>query len=91
LDIVKNGSIVGYETKVKINNSFVNHDKNQLIPIKDELGDILNIMQVSQNIIKNGDLLTTFPTRGMFEDYYEKVKLFISLFIIEFIVLSAIK
>lgn len=76
-DIVKSGSIVDYETRVKINNNFVNHDKNQLIPIKDESGDIFNIMQVSENITKNGDLLTPFPTRGMFEDYYEKVKLFI--------------
>lgn len=75
-DIVKSGNIVEYETRIKINDSFVNHNRNQLIPIKDELGKVFNIMQVSENVTKNGDLLTNFPNRGMFEDYYEKVKLF---------------
>ena len=76
-DLVKSGSIIEYETRTKINDSFINHDKNQLIPIKDELGEIFNIMQVSESVTKNGDLLTNFPTRCMFEDYYEKVKLLI--------------
>lgn len=77
LDTVKNGSIIEYETRVKVDDIFISHHKNQLIPIKDESGEIFNIMQVSENIMKNSDSLTHFPTRGMFEDYYEKVKLFI--------------
>lgn len=76
-DLVKNGESVEYETRVKINNSFLNHDKNQLIPIKDDLGKISNIMQISESVMKNNDLITHFPDRTMFKDYYEKVKLFI--------------
>ena len=76
-DLVKNGESVEYETRVKINNSFLNHDKNQLIPIKDDLGKISNIMQISESVMKNNDLITHFPDRIMFKDYYEKVKLFI--------------
>lgn len=76
-DLVKNGENVEYETRVKINNSFLNHDKNQLIPIKDDLGKISNIMQISESVMKNNDLITHFPDRTMFKDYYEKVKLFI--------------
>ena len=76
-DIVKSGNIIEYETRIKINNRFVNHDRNQLIPIKDELGEIFNIMQVSEDVTKTGDLLTQFPPRSMIEDYYEKAKLFI--------------
>ena len=76
-DLVKNGENVEYETRVKINNSFLNHDKNQLIPIKDDLGKISNIMQISESVMKNNDLITHFPDRIMFKDYYEKVKLFI--------------
>lgn len=76
-DLVKNGENVEYETRVKINNSFLNHDKNQLIPIKDYLGKISNIMQISESVMKNNDLITHFPDRTMFKDYYEKVKLFI--------------
>ena len=76
-DLVKNGENVEYETRVKINNSFLNHNKNQLIPIKDDLGKISNIMQISESVMKNNDLITHFPDRIMFKDYYEKVKLFI--------------
>lgn len=76
-DLVKNGENVEYETRVKINNSFLNHNKNQLIPIKDDLGKISNIMQISESVMKNNDLITHFPDRTMFKDYYEKVKLFI--------------
>lgn len=76
-DLVKNGENVEYETRVKINNSFLNHNKNQLIPIKDDLGNISNIMQISESVMKNNDLITHFPDRTMFKDYYEKVKLFI--------------
>ena len=76
-DLVKNGESVEYETRVKVNNSFLNHDRNQLIPIKDDLGKISNIMQISENVMKNSDLITHFPDRTMFKDYYEKVKLFI--------------
>lgn len=76
-DLVKNGEDVEYETRVKINNSFLNHNKNQLIPIKDDLGKISNIMQISESVMKNNDLITHFPDRTMFKDYYEKVKLFI--------------
>lgn len=76
-DLVKNGESVEYETRVKINNSFLNHDKNQLIPIKDDLDKISNIMQISESVMKNNDLITHFPDRTMFKDYYEKVKLFI--------------
>ena len=76
-DLVKNGESVEYETRVKINNSFLNHNKNQLIPIKDDLGKISNIMQISESVMKNNDLITHFPDRIMFKDYYEKVKLFI--------------
>lgn len=76
-DLVKNGESVKYETRVKINNSFLNHDKNKLIPIKDDLGKISNIMQISESVMKNNDLITHFPDRTMFKDYYEKVKLFI--------------
>ena len=76
-DLVKNGENVEYETRVKINNSFLNHNKNQLIPIKDYLGKISNIMQISESVMKNNDLITHFPDRTMFKDYYEKVKLFI--------------
>ena len=76
-DLVKNGESVEYETRVKINNSFLNHDKNQLIPIKDDLGKISNIIQISESVMKNNDLITHFPDRTMFKDYYEKVKLFI--------------
>lgn len=71
---VKNGNIVEYETRVKVNGKFISHDRNQLIPIKDSLDEVFNIMQVSENVIKNGDLLTNFPSREMFQDYYEKVK-----------------
>ena len=74
---VKSGSKVEYETRVKIDNKFVSHNKNQLIPIKDELGEVLNIMQISENIMNKGDTLTQFPTRYLFEEYYEKVKLHI--------------
>lgn len=71
---VKNGNIVEYETRVKVNGKFISHDRNQLIPLKDSLGEIFNIMQVSENVIKNGDLLTNFPSREMLQGYYEKVK-----------------
>ena len=76
-DLVKNGENVEYETRVKINNSFLNHNKNQLIPIKDDLGKISNIIQISESVMKNNDLITHFPDRTMFKDYYKKVKLFI--------------
>ena len=76
-DLVKNGENVEYETRVKVGNKFLNHDKNQLIPIKDDLGEISNIIQISESVMKNSDLITHFPNRAMFKDYYEKVKLFI--------------
>ena len=34
-------------------------------------------MQISENIMNKGDTLTQFPTRYLFEEYYEKVKLHI--------------
>lgn len=73
-DIVKNGILVEYETRIKSHGRFISHDINQLIPLKDEAGEIFNIMQVSENVTKNSDLLTHFPTRSMFENYYEKIK-----------------
>lgn len=76
-DLVKNGENVEYETRVKVGNKFLNHDKNQLIPIKDDLGEISNIIQISESVMKNSDLITHFPNRAMFKDYYEKVKSFI--------------
>lgn len=76
-NLVKSGKKITYETRIKSKNRFLIHDRNQLIPIKDELGEISNIIQVSESIMKNGDLLTHFPDRAMFKEYYENLKLFI--------------
>lgn len=51
--------------------------KINLFPIKDDLSKISNIMKISESVMKNNDLITHFPDRTMFKDYYEKVKLFI--------------
>ena len=72
---INNG--VEYETRIKINNKFITHDRNALVPIKNEFGQVCNLMQVSENIMRNGDLLTHFPDRAMLKEYYERVKLFI--------------
>ena len=77
-NFVKDKTVIEYETRVKKEDRFINHDRNKLIPIKDELGQILSIMQVSESIMRNGDLLTHFPDRATFKEYYEKSKLFIS-------------
>lgn len=72
---IKDG--VEYETRIKKNNKFINHDRNELVPIRDEFGEVCNVMQVSENVMRNGDLLTNFPDRAMLKEYYERVKLFI--------------
>lgn len=76
-DLIKDKTIMEYETRVKKDYELINHDRNKLIPIKDEFGEILNVMQVSESIMRNGYLLTHFPDRAMFKDYYEKLKLLI--------------
>ena len=75
---VKDRTVIEFETRIKKDYEFINHNRNKLIPIKDEFGKVLSVMQVSESIMRNGDLLTHFPDRAMFKEYYEKLKLFIS-------------
>lgn len=64
------GEEVNYETRFQEKGIFIGHDKNRMIPIRNKEGVILNYMQVSEDLLSIGDVLTHFPTRSMFEDYY---------------------
>ena len=68
------GRIVQYETRVKSKDMILSHDKNYLIPIMDQRSEIVNIMQVSEDLMKQNDALTRVPNRGMFEHYYNEQK-----------------
>ena len=68
---IEKGEKVNYETRVKIDGRFIGHDKNTMIPIKDREGNIMNYMQVSEDLLSLNDGLTHFPTRSMFEYYYQ--------------------
>ena len=76
LDLASKDQEVVYETRYRQNSCFVGHDTNHLIPVntKDKQGK--NYMMVSENVLKNSDILTGFPTRLMFENYYEYYKKF---------------
>ncbi len=65
------GQQVDYEVRFSEQGTFVGHDRNRMIPIRDTEGDILNYMQVSEDLLSISDGLTHFPTRTMFEQYYE--------------------
>lgn len=72
-DILKQasgGDIVEYETRYQENGIFVGHDKNRMIPIKNQNDEIISYMQVSEDLLNKTDGLTHFPTRPMFEYYY---------------------
>lgn len=66
--------IVSYETRVKSKDKIIAHDKNYLVPILDQSEEIMNVMQVSEDLMKQNDALTGTPNRGMFEHYYKKRK-----------------
>ncbi len=70
---LKEGENITYEMRYRDDSSFIGHDSNCIIPIKDKHGKIVNYIQVSENILNNDDHLTKFPTRIMFETYYEKM------------------
>ena len=64
------GRMVKYETRFKKDGVFIGHDKNYLVPINDRNKNVFNFMQVSEDLLANSDVLTHFPTRFMFEDYF---------------------
>ena len=68
---VSNGHRVSYETRHRQGDVFTGHDTNDLIPIlaKDKHGK--NYMMVSEDLMKNSDILTGFPTHMMFKRYYK--------------------
>ena len=70
---LKEGENITYEMRYRDDSSFIGHDSNCIIPIKDKHGKIVNYIQVSEDILNNDDHLTKFPTRIMFETYYEKM------------------
>lgn len=67
---VAHGHQVSYETRYRQGNDFIGHDANTLIPIEamDKQGK--NYMMVSEDLLKNSDILTAFPTHMMFKHYY---------------------
>ena len=69
-----NQEIVSYETRKKSNHTIIAHDKNYLIPLVDHTEQIMNIMQVSEDLMRQNDSLTGMPNRGMFERYYNQQK-----------------
>lgn len=70
LEDLKQGGRIQYETRFREGNEFIGHDKNYIVPIRDKNNNILNYMQVSENLLTNSDNLTNFPTRAIFQDYY---------------------
>lgn len=73
-DLVKSGQSIEYETRIKGENRFINHDRNRLILIKDELEENLNIIQVGESVLRKGDFSVNFPDRAMFKEYCEKIQ-----------------
>ena len=65
--------IFEYETQLQKNGRYVNHDRNRIIPIHDPKTNALHYMHVSMDLLPQGDVLTSFPSRTMFEQYYNKV------------------
>lgn len=61
-----------YETHVQQGGRYVNHDLNYVVPIYDKHDNILNFMHISVDLLPQGDVLTSFPSRSMFERYYQK-------------------
>ena len=66
-----NGYEVRYETRYKQDNHFIGHDKNYLIPINTKDKQDKNYMMVSEDLLRNSDLLTNSPTHMMFKCYYD--------------------
>ncbi len=68
------GEVVCYETWFKENGKVLGQDRNYLVPIISpnlELG-VANIMQVSEDLTKQNDSLTSLPNRPMFEHYFKQ-------------------
>lgn len=66
--------IVSFETRKTSNHTIIAHDKNYLIPILEHKDHLMNIIQVSEDLMKQNDSLTGMPNRGMFENYYKQQK-----------------
>ncbi len=64
------GSDLQFETRFKKETQFIGHDRNYLNLVDTSGKDGKNIMMISENILRNCDILTDFPTRAMFESYY---------------------
>ena len=70
---VKNGEDVRYETRYWESGKIVGHDNNYLFQIKDKRGNVINYLEISNSIVSQADSLTKFPTRSMFENYFESI------------------
>lgn len=67
---VAHGHEVRYETRYRQDNDFIGHDANTLIPIEATDKQGKNYMMVSEDLLRNSDILTGFPTHMMFKHYY---------------------
>ncbi len=70
--IASAGKIVKFETRYKDTDRFIGNDKNRLIPVETKDKEGINYMMVSKNVLMQGDILTPFPNRLMFAEYYRK-------------------
>ena len=70
-NLAVNGFETQFETRHENDGKFIGHDQNHLVMINTRGKERKYYMMVSVDVFSKGDFLTGFPSRLMFENYYE--------------------
>lgn len=70
-NLAVNGFETQFETRHENDGKFIGHDQNHLVMINTREKERKYYMLVSEDVFSKGDFLTGYPSRLMFENYYE--------------------
>ena len=70
-NLAVNGFETQFETRHENDGKFIGHDQNHLVIINTREKERKYYMLVSEDVFSKGDFLTGYPSRLMFENYYE--------------------
>lgn len=70
-NLAVNGFETQFETRHENDGKFIGHDQNHLVMINTREKERKYYILVSEDVFSKGDFLTGYPSRLMFENYYE--------------------